>query len=479
MSYSSASLHVLHTSYEIHTRRPSQCFLFLFLSPRQRYSHIAHLLSISTILLLLYSYGDSKTMSKVVPQGSWTDPLNWDLHITHEGEPCIPFHLHVQPESRDQPASSFPQFIQLPVELQHYIMCFCGRAVLYQLMHASPTTRKEAKKLFWSEPETWYSIHGEWLLAGGFAGHTNTAMDALSYMHQIEVDFGATGPLEFHAWRGGIHQYKKKPLHDIIWQEHIHDFWQTLQRCFPSVTDVVLSQTYAAPPDTGVPAELGILAEKSPAGIHTSISCLRREVQHYTRLNRVLWRQVYSGNDQLASWEVFRHNWSRRSVLPPPKSFRGPVGAFCRIGYEAVLRSYQHWACRYIFIYAVEAYYLQEKQAPYTCLALGCDLQFELPGQWAAHAIDTRHDEEIKLPDQQTMALFYNHVARVKGMEHQYPDAIARMQIEWGKQGSQQRSTAEHAFLSQLQHDPLYVQDKPPRESDLWIRFQRAMEKET
>ncbi|OAK98464.1 hypothetical protein IQ06DRAFT_295778, partial [Phaeosphaeriaceae sp. SRC1lsM3a] len=101
-----------------------------------------------------------------------------------------------------------------------------------------------------------------------------------------------------------------------------------------------------------------------------------------------------------------------------------------------MMRTYQHWACRYILIHAVEAHYLQEKQAPHTCLALGCDVQFELPGQWAAHAIDTDHDEEIQLPNQQTMALFHNHVARVEGIEHDYLHAIARMQAEWGEEGS-------------------------------------------
>jgi hypothetical protein len=387
-------------------------------------------------------------MSKFVPQGPWTDPPPWNLHVNHNGGPCVPFHLHCQPGPKTHPASSFPQFKRLPFELQLHIMCFCDRAVLYQLMHVSSATRKEAKKLFWSEPETWYTIHGEWLLAGGFTGDTNTATDALSYMRQIEVDFEATGPLEFHAWRGGLDRYKNKPLHDVIWDQHIHDFWQTLRRRFPSVTDVVLSQTYAAPPDAGVPAELRILAEKSPASIRTSISSLHRGVQHHWRLNRVLWRQVYPGTNLPVAWEVFHPQWTRRSVLPPPKSFDGPVGAFCRIGYRAVLRNYQHFACRYIFIYIVEAYYLQEKQAPYTCLAPGCDVQFELPGQWAAHAIDTEHDEEIKLPDEQTMALFHDHVARVKRMERQYPDAIARMQVEWGEEGSQQRGTAEHAFLS-------------------------------
>jgi hypothetical protein len=412
-------------------------------------------------------------MSRVVPQGPWTEPLNWNLHTTHEGEICVPFSLYVQPEPTNQPTSSFTQFVQLPVELQLYILRFCDSAVLFQLMHVSSVMRREAKKLLWSDPGTRYFIHGEWLLAGGFSGHTPNAIDAFTSMQRIEVDFGAAGPLEFHAWRDGIHRYNKHSPEDV-WDHHIHDFWQTLQRQFPSVTDVVLSQTYAGLGGAPVPNELCILAGKCPVGIWTSVSCLQEEVDHYKRLHRILWQQVHTSDSLSTAWEVANTSWTRTSVLPPPKTFSGPVGAFCRIGYHASLQSYRHWACRYLFIYALEAHYQREKQTPYTCLASDCDVQFEAPGQWAAHAIDTRHDETITLPDKQLGALFHSHVKRVVEMKQQYPEGIARMQKEWGE-GSEQRSKAESVFLSQLRCDPLHMQDKPPEESDRWRSYKRSM----
>jgi hypothetical protein len=416
-------------------------------------------------------------MSRVVPQGPWTEPLNWNLHTTHEGEICVPFPLHVQPEITNQATSSFPQFVRLPVELQLYIVRLCDRPVLFQLMQVSSAMRKDSQKLFWSDPETWYFIRGEWLLAGGFSGRTLNAMDAFAYMQRIEVDFGASGPLEFYAWRDGMRRYNKQSP-DNVWDQHIHDFWRTLQHRFPSVTEVVLSQTYGEIAGAPVPNEFGILAGKCPAGIRTSISCLQEEVDYYKRLKRILWQQVCTSDGMPAAWEVANVSWTRTSVLPPPKTFRGPVGAFCRIRYHASLQSYRHWACRFLFIYAIEAHHQQEKQTPYTCLASDCDLQFEVPGQWAAHAIDSEHDRKITLPDKQLRALFHSHVERVSEMKQQYPEALARMQIEWGKEGSEQRSKAESVFLSQLQHDPLYTQDKSPEESEIWLSYKRAMNNE-
>jgi hypothetical protein len=341
-------------------------------------------------------------------------------------------------------------------------------------MQVSSAMRKESQKLFWSDPETWYFIHGEWLLAGGFSGHLIGAMDAFAYMQRIEVDFGASGPLEFHAWRDGIRRYNKQPPGNV-WDQHIHDFWRTLQHRFPSVTEVVLSQTYGELAGAPVPVELSILAGKCPASIRTSISCLQEEVVHYKRLNRIRWQQVSTGDGLPVAWEVAIPSWTRTSILPPPKTFRGPVGAFCRIGYYAALQNFRHWACRFLFIYAVEAHYLQEGQTPHICLASDCNSQFEVPGQWAAHAIDTGHDRKVTLLNEQFRALFQDHVARIEELKQHYPEGVARMQMEWGEEGSEQRSKAKSVFLSQLQRDPLYTQDKPPEESDLWLSYKRAM----
>ncbi|KAF2028510.1 hypothetical protein EK21DRAFT_69651, partial [Setomelanomma holmii] len=91
---------------------------------------------------------------------------------------------------------SFPQFVQLPTELQLQVLPFCHSATLFQLMHVSSAIRYEARKLFWSDPRSRYLVHGEWLQAGGYSGHTLNALDVLACIEHIEVDFGSNGPFQ-------------------------------------------------------------------------------------------------------------------------------------------------------------------------------------------------------------------------------------------------------------------------------------------
>jgi hypothetical protein len=406
----------------------------------------------------------------LVLKGPWTGPLNWDLYATHIGETRIPFHLHVQLKETHQPAGDFPQFIHLPLELQLDIFRFCDSTTLFQLMRVSSATRKEAKKLFWSDPEPWYHIYGDWLLAGGYSGHTLNSIDALACMNQIEVDFGGTEPLFCNAWVDGVQQYAKGPPDDVKDQQ-IQNFWQILQRRFPCATDVVLSSIISGSAGDLAPAGLTIVAEKCPAGIRTFVSCLQREAEYPRRQHRILWRQVHPSNDRPAAWEVLHPSWSRQSVFPPPKDFRGPVGAFCRMQHRLLQPSFQRWGGQLLLIYAIEGYHLQEGNTPYTCPAFGCGLQFELPGQWALHAVDTGHNADSVPPSKELRALFKKRAAKIADVEQQYKDGMTSLLIDWGDEGSEQRRDAESAFLSQLEHDASYTHDKPPTECAIWLRF--------
>jgi hypothetical protein len=93
-------------------------------------------------------------------------PLNWNLHMTSEGEEQFPFHQHVRseragevfkPQDSSRSLRNLPTKLQLPTELQWRVMDFCAdRATLWQLMHTSSGLRAEASKRFWADPHTYY-----------------------------------------------------------------------------------------------------------------------------------------------------------------------------------------------------------------------------------------------------------------------------------------------------------------------------------
>jgi hypothetical protein len=415
-------------------------------------------------------------MPRIVPQGPWTRKLDWDLHATHNGEIRVPFRLYVQPRDMHQLARNFLHFLRLPAELQIAVFCHCDSAELFQLMRVSSGARREAEKLFWSCSDAWYHIDGSWLLAGGFSGHTYDALDFLARAKKIEVEFGGLGPLTHNAWEDGIQQYAKRPPAHIRDQQ-IYNFWQTLQRRFPCATEVILSGLDGEDAGVAPPIDFMTVAEKCPARICASVSCLQWVPEYPARATRTLWRPTYPEHSPLAAWNAVTLHWIRQSVLPPPKKFNGPVGVFCRIRYHSNQTLYRLFASRLLRIQATEAYYLQDGPKPCICPRSGCGLQFELPGQWAAHAIDAGHDTDITLPSRQLQTLFEDHSARIESIKQECADAMAELRIAWGKEGSKQRADAEQAFLSQLQHDPLYTHEKPPEESSTWLDYKEEMDK--
>jgi hypothetical protein len=117
------------------------------------------------------------------------EPLNWNRFATTGGETYIPFAHHVQRDTVHVTNAVFLPFLRLPRELQLRVIHFCNEAALFRLMHASSVTRNEAAQLFWSNPNVWYHVSGEWLLAGGFTGHTIYAVDFLRNVQQIKIQF--------------------------------------------------------------------------------------------------------------------------------------------------------------------------------------------------------------------------------------------------------------------------------------------------
>ncbi|KAH7396094.1 hypothetical protein BKA66DRAFT_566603 [Pyrenochaeta sp. MPI-SDFR-AT-0127] len=417
-------------------------------------------------------------MARFPSQYPCTDPLNWNLYASFPGETYVPFQEHVQPEQTCQLEAFFPQFLQLPTELQLRILGFCNSATLFQLMHVSSAVRDEARKLFWSDPGSRYVVHGAWLQAGGFSGHTLYAIDALAQMKHIEVNFGSGGPFKHNSWGDGKLKWTRVPTTEVA-ERQADAFWQTFQRCLPCATDVVLKNFGNIDAGEAAPAGLTMLAERCPARILASTSCLQKEAGCRHLLRKSLWHQVWPDHNQPATWElVDSFGDTTQSVLPPARTFYGPVGAFIRLDYNWQCLCYLYSARSLLLIQAIEAYYTKNPQAPFVCPVSECDFRFETPRAWALHASDVNHTIELKPPNETLEALFSEHDARLARTNQEIADDTARLRLQWGEEGSEQRKNIEEDFLYQLEHDPAYTQEKPPRECAIWLRYQREMNNE-
>jgi hypothetical protein len=412
----------------------------------------------------------------VVPRNSWTSPIFWEMEATEYGDLQIPFTQHVCLAPTRPSNSSFPSFLKLPLELQRHIVSFCDSSTLFQLTQVCLFLRKEALDLFWSDPTVWYIINGHWILAGCHTGHTNYSVDALKHIKQVVVRFDVRDPLSHGLWHNGNHVF----LEDVT-EEHrntcIRTFWRLLQQQLPNTIRVVLSERFPSRGSASLPLDLQEMAEGGPRTLFLGISIAEAEKSSTRRLKRVLWEiQRQDCADQSLLWHLTASPWIQMTVAPPLKQFRGPVGAYSQYLHKQAKWVLQTRARRLLELQATEKYLLQQNKPTFTCC---CNIAFDAPGQWTAHAIETNHDAYIDLPSAELEALFTQHDERLALLKNQFDDALLTMRVAWENENSVQRQQAEEKFLTQLQEDPLYARRKDAASTTLWQRYCCDMNGET
>lgn len=126
---------------------------------------------------------------RAIAKGNRKRPLDLSIPCTHQGEILVPFSRYICPLGSTTSEGSFPQYCQLPAELQLRVLHFCDQPSQFQFIHTSRDVRSEAKRLFFSHLDTWYHVEAAWLPSGSYAGHTIYDLDFLACAEQINVDF--------------------------------------------------------------------------------------------------------------------------------------------------------------------------------------------------------------------------------------------------------------------------------------------------
>jgi hypothetical protein len=391
-------------------------------------------------------------------------------------------------------------------------------------MQTSSLMRAETKKLFWSYPDAWYCVDGTWLLAGGFTGDTELDIDFLACVQQLDVSLEDLQPKDwmgaigYHYWRDNLERILAEAPVALLQRldKRICDFWQTLRHRCPCATRVILGIRENWRPNNSLSALEKRIVNMCPVGMNVFVSLLQKEKSHprsvNSRMKRSLWRLV--GEDTLEADErdLICPAWTRRNILPPPKEFRGPVGWFQRSHYKYHRFYLQDAATRVLLNEAIERHHFYERHEPFDCLVPKCNAQFHSPGKWTQHASETGHDDGFP-PPENVKALFDQHKKKLERLGKEMGEAQLPIYKAWnlikGHSGAESSRgpllpyqpehdedqaiiyhlesevryyarqaspeileyDAELAFLYQIEHDPLYAQAKPARDSRLWESY--------
>ncbi|PSN63017.1 hypothetical protein BS50DRAFT_679396 [Corynespora cassiicola Philippines] len=345
---------------------------------------------------------------------SFNEPMNLYLQTNQNGEPIIPFHLHVQPKSgllsgfydQQEPELScngvFTKFVEMTLELQLLVVSFCDRSTLFQLMHTSHLLRIEAQKLFWSDPNVWYQANDAGIL--GYEYGLNNEADenaeedsdedsdegyedyyrhglfvpdwiAPDFLHRVQrlevlLTSWTYANTCLHYFRRDSPKEELSPSEDDeedlkpeSLEERIGRFWQSLQSFFPGVKHVVLSDDRRLP-EPKTRSDIQKLVARCPPEISISVSALYKYDGY--ALERGLFEQ--HGNDRTKrTLTKSTAVWNHSKILLPPRVFRGVNDIDTYIAYRASFRIYFVYADRFLRLEAKEREHLQSRNKTMYC----------------------------------------------------------------------------------------------------------------
>ncbi|KAF2447514.1 hypothetical protein P171DRAFT_429146 [Karstenula rhodostoma CBS 690.94] len=392
-------------------------------------------------------------MVRAVAYGNWKQLIDagiFGIECTWQGELRIPFACHIrQPNSTAPSNVSFHQFARLPAELQLRVLRLCGKPTLFQLMQTSHLIRTEATKLFFSDPEAWYCVEGEWLEMGGHPSDGLHDIDFLHCIQRLHVDFAMM-------------------IEETLTDGNIRKFWRRVQCLFPQAKYVLVgggtedglyhpvgSGTATSPP----PTVCRRVCQLCPRDINVFVSILRRG----DRVKRTLWRRVTTQEDSNETQELVEcEDHPGPGIIVPHKPFRGQVGTCQYLWSQGSAIARQNLALLVLRTAAIERYHLHGRHEAFVCRARGCDAWFERPEEFTIHVVGTGEQHDRYVLPEPYQSLFADGEKRLEQVKQRHREIKEQFLKWWGEFGSEERKVAQEEFLRELEHDSLHVQGESP-----------------
>lgn len=399
-----------------------------------------------------------------------------NLRSTSEVELQIPFSHFVLPTVTTETSSrGFPRFLRLPAELQLRVISFCDNRTLFRLMHTSSNVRFEAKKKFFSSPNTWYCVDADWIFRGCFPGDAQHDMHFPPKVEQLEVQFRGMNA-DYWLWKYHLtddtanefeYEFEEEDRALERLEQCFDDFWQRLHANFPRILRVMVQCNDFLRPSGDLPPEVfKKMARRCHQNTKVSFSLVRTLGRRDGQAERSMWHQISdTGTSNVtAEWEE-RTNDPGPRIMLPVKHFRGPLGAYEYMIHKRLQYHQLRHTITVMLIAAVERQHFHGQPSPFRCPATSCSAWFNLPGEFTTHMISySQHREHIVTPEHYS-SLFAEADARLEAFKIDEDKAHEAFRSLWDQTGTERRIATESAAVQQIASDPLYASKKPGYES--------------
>jgi hypothetical protein len=411
----------------------------------------------------------------------WTKDLNREVYMTSGGEERIPFHVYVQPSNictvALQHSVALSTFLQLPEEIQLHVLAMCSASTLFQLMRTTSKLRIEASKLFWGKESAYFLVEAQWLLEKACPGESNRDMAFLTNVQNMEVEY-----------QPGISQKICLQRDETVQIQHnlVDTFWTSLKDRFPNVRKVILNHnegnTSWQDDKEPFPLALQLLLQACPQGIESSVLFLEKKQQLHpaaetTNWRTATWQRCLFQQKDNGEWYKSEPESSRKTILMPPKQFKGPVGRFNQLRYQCYQKiPLQRFGLWPLMVEALDRHHFDVgRNVPFACPLPGCTAYFSQAGEWTVHAAESHYREWKRLleilPSTSAGAGLRERSQALDRKTREVQEQFQEIKDAWVRGDETIQREIKRSWIEQLNGDAAWETEKKGEMSRLWIRF--------
>jgi hypothetical protein len=175
----------------------------------------------------------------------------------------------------------------------------------------------------------------------------------------------------------------------------ITGFWAALKHRFPAVKKVILNhigESVSSENDEGpFPMALQLLLQACPHDVECSVLIFKKRKPQYnantTSLPTIGWKQSLHRQVGVGAWDRNEPDKCRKTILMPPKQFKGPVGRYGKLLYNQYTKNPLHQYSLFpLVVEALDRYHFEMgRNDPFSCPLPSCEAHFDKAGQWTIY----------------------------------------------------------------------------------------------
>lgn len=352
------------------------------------------------------------------------------------------------------------------MELQLLIFTHCPAATLYQLMQTSRRFRTLAGRIFWGDPDTYYSVDPHWLFQGGYPGYGAHDPSFTAFVQNVEIQ-----------WKPVYSTAEERAMKENnvcgITEEKAHQFWEKFQIRLPRAkrlivndcSDLLLCEQHEK---DSVSCDVRTIMETCPAGIEIRAFVLRnmsppRSSDQRATVYRDRWRRVIYQLQDDGGWKILTPSDPKhKTVLMPPKDFQGPFGEYYGLEYEYKKLHGEALGVGAIATAALDRHHFSnESPQPLGCTWEDCiEPPFEMPGQYVRHMVEAHRagalmESGLRFPDPLSSTLL-ERGRDIRQKTKMWWEKQRKLIDTWKYAKCKERRKLVRAFLYQMDNDELW-----------------------